>query len=318
MTRIIAIALLGALLAACDKTPVPPMVYGGNVWPGYEPIYLARELGYYSGVNLRLAEYGNASEVMQAFRNQALQVAALTLDEALQLRRDVPDLKIILLFDASNGADVILAQSGITDLRQLQGRRVGVENTALGSYYLSLALQSVGMQAQQLQIVPLPENSQEAAFRAHKVDAVVTFEPIKTRLLASGAQQIFDSSRVPGKILDVLVTRDEYIGRYHREMVGLVQGWRRALDYLKAEPDKAEQIMAKREHLDPAQFAKALQGLDLIGWSRNRELLRGDPPPIAPSLEEAQRFMLSQGLLQIGGDAVSLVEPALLAEDAAQ
>jgi NitT/TauT family transport system substrate-binding protein len=314
ITRIIVAVLLLALLASCDKTPTPPMVFGANVWPGYEPVYLARELGYLPADRLRLAEYGNATEVMQAFRNSKLHLAAVTLDEALLLRRDIPDLKILLLFDASNGADAILAQPDITDLRQLQGRRVGVENTALGAYFLSLALKSAGMQAQQLEIVPLPVNEQEPAFHAHKVDAVVTFEPVKSRLLKAGAQQLFDSSRVPGKILDVLVTRDEYIGKYHREMVELVRGWQRALEYVRTEPDKAAQAMAKREQIDPAQFSAALQGIELLGLQHNREMLLGEPPSVGADIDSVQHFMLERGMLQMGMDTATLLETSILAE----
>jgi NitT/TauT family transport system substrate-binding protein len=313
IARIIAAVLLPLLLAACDKTPAPPMVFGANLWPGYEPVYLARELGYFSAVNLRLAEYANASEVQQAFRKHELHLAAVTLDEALQLSRDIPDLKIVLLFDASNGADVILAQPGITDMKQLQGRRVGVENTAHGAYFLNLALQSAGMQAGQVEVVSLPVAEQEAAFRAHKVDALVTSEPLRTRLLEAGVQALFDSSRVPGKILDVLVVRDDDMGRYHNEMVELVRGWQRALEYLKAEPGKATQIMAQHEHIDVAQFGRAMQGIELLGVQRNRELLLGEPPAVGASVEAVQRFLLERGLINIGADTATLLDTSLLA-----
>ncbi len=53
-TRMLALALLSVSLAACDKTPKPPLVFGADLRPGYEPVYLARELGYFSAVNLRL------------------------------------------------------------------------------------------------------------------------------------------------------------------------------------------------------------------------------------------------------------------------
>jgi NitT/TauT family transport system substrate-binding protein len=288
------------------------MMVGGSARAGETPIWLASELGYYSGVNLKLTEYGSAAEVVQAFRDGKLQVAAVTLGEAMQLRRVIPDLKIVLLLDSSNGADAILAQSNITDLHQLQGHRVGADEAGL--YFLDLALRSANMQMQQLQIVPLSADAQEAAFREHKVDAVVASEPVKARLLAAGAQTLFGSGRAPNKLFDVLITRDDNIGRYHREMVGLAQGWRRALDYFSTEPGKAMQIMAKRAHLDPTAFAGTLSGIALIDWPQNRQLLRGDPPPIAPAIEEIQRFMLSRGALQIGGDAATLVEPALLSE----
>ena len=313
IVRIIAAALLPLLLVACDKTPTPPMVFGANLWPGYEPVYLARELGYFSSANLRLAEYGNASEVKQAFRKHELHLAAVSLDEALQLSRDIPDLKIVLLSDASNGADVILAQPGIADMKQLQGRRVGMENTVQGAYFLDLALKSAGMQVGQVEVVPLPLAEQETAFRSHKVDAVVTSAPWRTRLIEAGAQVIFDSSRVPGKILDVLVTRDDDMGRYHDEMVELVQGWQRALEYIRSQPDKAAQIMAKHEHIDVVQFGREMQGIELLGMQRNRELLMGEPPAVAASVDAVQRFLLERGLINMGADTPTLLETSLLA-----
>jgi NitT/TauT family transport system substrate-binding protein len=39
-----------------------------NVWPGYEPIYLAREQGEYSDNEVRLVELPNAGTVIQAYR----------------------------------------------------------------------------------------------------------------------------------------------------------------------------------------------------------------------------------------------------------
>ena len=45
---------------------------GTNVWIGGEPLYLARELGRFDPAAVQLVEYPSASEVMRAFRNQAI------------------------------------------------------------------------------------------------------------------------------------------------------------------------------------------------------------------------------------------------------
>lgn len=311
-TKMIALALLPMLLVACDKTPAPPLVFGSNLKPGYEPVYLARELGYFSAANLRLSEYGNAAAVQQAFRNHAIQLAAVTLDEALQLGRDIPDLKIVLLCDTSNGADVILAQPGIADLKQLQGRRIGVENAVHGGYFLSLALKSAGMPDGQVEVVTLPVAEQESAFRAHRVDALITSEPLPGHLPEAGAHALFDSARVPGKILDVLVARDDDIGRYHNEMMEWVQGWNRALEYIHTQPDKAMQIMSTHEHMDAAQFGKAMRGIELLGLQRNGELLLGEPPAVGASVEAVQRFLLERGLINMGAETATLLDTSLL------
>ena len=34
------------LLSGCGNKPVEPLVFGALTWPGYDPAYIARELGY--------------------------------------------------------------------------------------------------------------------------------------------------------------------------------------------------------------------------------------------------------------------------------
>jgi NitT/TauT family transport system substrate-binding protein len=305
--------LLLPLLGACDKQAKPPLMFGADIWPGYAGLYLASAQGYLPPQRIRLAEYGNSAEVMQAFRNHALQVAGVTLGEALLLRRDIPDLKIVLLLGASNGADAVLAQPGIGKLSELQGKRVGVENKAGASYFLGLALQQAGLGVRQVTLVSLPPEQQEAAFRAHQVDALVVAGPVRVRLLQAGAVQLFDSSQAPGQMLDVLVTRDEYIGDYYQELTQLLQGWRRAMDYLQAQPGLAAQALSKRAQTDRAQLAQAMQGIQLFDLRRNRELLLGEPPAVAPTIDKVQRFMLDNGRLQLGSDAAALLDTSLLA-----
>lgn len=306
--------LLLALLAACYKHPSHPLVFGANVWPGYEPVYLARDLDYYDPDKVHLAEYTNASEVIRAFRNDLLQAAAVTLDEALLLQQDIPDLRIILVFDYSNGADVVLSQSEIRTLQQLKGRRIGVENTALGAYFLSLALGSAGMIPEQVNIVPMLVDEHKAAFHAREVDAVVTFEPIRTHLLQHDhANILFDSARVPGQIMDVLVTRKEYMERYPDELRMLVQGWTRAIDYMRTDPGQAMRSMAAREGLSAAEFQAALTGINLTDLAQNRSLLGNAETGLLGNIVRMQDYLLQQGLLGAKTDTAAMIDGSLVA-----
>lgn len=138
LSRIIIAVLLPALLFACDKTPQPPLVFGASAWPGYEPVFLARELGYFSGANLRLDDYNGAPEVEQAFRERKVHLAALTLDRALLLRRDIPDLKIILLFDAEKAGPSASGKGLASSKGQASGSRMDVlvtRDETIGQYH---------------------------------------------------------------------------------------------------------------------------------------------------------------------------------------
>lgn len=129
------------VLGACPNRTTSPLRLGTNVWPGYEPLYLARDLGYFDTTAVTLVEYLSASEVIRAFRNQALEAAALTLDESLLLLQHNIPVQVVLVTDISHGGDVVLGAPDISPFTALVGKRVGVEASALGAYVISRALE---------------------------------------------------------------------------------------------------------------------------------------------------------------------------------
>ena len=88
-----------AFSASCSREPGRPLRVGTNVWPGYEPLYLAESLSFYDGARVKFVEYPSTTEVMRAFRGRELEAAAVTLDEALMLARSDADFSIVLVFD---------------------------------------------------------------------------------------------------------------------------------------------------------------------------------------------------------------------------
>jgi NitT/TauT family transport system substrate-binding protein len=97
------ITCLLTILGSCMQTAPPPLRVGANVWPGYESLYLARDLGYYDNSSIQLVDYPSATEVSRALRNGHLEVAALTLDETLALAETNPDIRVVLVTDVSAG-----------------------------------------------------------------------------------------------------------------------------------------------------------------------------------------------------------------------
>ncbi|MCU7939074.1 MAG: ABC transporter substrate-binding protein [gamma proteobacterium symbiont of Bathyaustriella thionipta] len=140
-------------LSACKPAPESPLRIGTNTWPGYEPLYLARTLGYYDNSRIHLVEMNSASEVIHSLRSGTLEGAALTLDEALTLQADDFDLKIILVMDFSHGADVLLAKPDIDTLAALKGKRIAVEYTAVGAILLDAALASADLTVSDIQVI---------------------------------------------------------------------------------------------------------------------------------------------------------------------
>ncbi len=294
-TMVLALSLA---TAGCTQPEPAPLRIGSVVWPGFEPLFVARNLGYLDSNEVRLVEYTSATQILSAYSNGTIDAGCLTLDEAILLAQEVPDVRVVLVFDISNGADVIMAKPEITSLKELKFHRVGAETTALGAYVLARALQIAGLTRQQVMIVPMDASEHESGFKQGRVDAVVTYEPTRTKLRNYGARQIFDSTQIPGEIVDVLVVRKSYLDANPEVVKRLLRDWYRALEYFKDKPQDAARIAARRVGSTPEEFLASLDGLKLPDARQARHLLVGQPPALLKTAQALSAVMREQSLLQ--------------------
>lgn len=306
------VLLLEFVFVSCVKEAPPPLRVGTNIWPGYESLYLARNLGYYDNTSIRLVDYPSSSEIIRAYRNGDLEVAAITMDETLSLVETQPNIRVVLITDVSNGADVILGKPEIKSLKDLKGRRVGVESTALGAFVITRALEQVDLSPKDVQIVSLGVSEHERAFKQGTVDAVVTFEPVRSNLLKSGAKLLFDSTQIPGEIMDVLVVRKELLTSQLNSLKVLISGWFRALDYLKQNPQDAARRIAPRTGITPEQFLKSLEGLRIPDIQENQKLLGKTDTSLLNAVRRLSEVMKENKLLQPAVVSTPLLDERLV------
>jgi NitT/TauT family transport system substrate-binding protein len=169
------------------------------------------------------------------------------------------------------------------------------------------------MTPQDLEIVPLEFSEQESAFKQGSVDAVLTYEPTRTKLRTFGARQIFDSSQIPGEIVDVLVVRDAYLQAHPDTVKHLLQAYFRGRAYLKEKPQEAAQIAATRAKITPEEFLSSLDGLLLPEANESRRMLIGQPPSLLKNAQTMAAVMREKGLLRKDVDATALFDGRTLA-----
>ncbi|WP_293263629.1 ABC transporter substrate-binding protein [Oryzomicrobium sp.] len=306
--------LLGlALLAGCDK-PRLPLAVGANPWPGYEALFLARDQGLVSEAAVRVLDFPATGEVMRAFRNGTLDAAALTLDEALTLVGNGEAVKVVLVFDVSAGGDAVVAQPGLESLGALRGRRIGLEPNTTASLLLYRALNSAGLAAGDVTVVPLSLDKQQRALQRGEVDALATCEPVRSRLAAGGARVLYDSTAMPNEIVDVLVVRQAALDERPGDVAALVHGLGRAQQRLIGGDATVIAQGAHRSNLTPDQFRQALAGMILPDIEQNRRLLapRGELDVQAGRLVA---FMEQQGWLR-QAPAASVLDDRLVRDAA--
>ncbi|MGE3482403.1 MAG: ABC transporter substrate-binding protein [Gammaproteobacteria bacterium] len=309
-----ACALLAvALLGGCSRADTDATLrLGTNVWPGYEPLFLARKQGYWSDGQIRLVEYPSATEVLRAFRNRSIEAASLTLDEVMRLREDDIPVQVVLVHDISAGADVVLARPGIGGMADLRGRRVGVESSALGAFMLTRALELSGLRLDEIETLSVDINGHERAYLSGAVDAVVTFEPVRTRLLNAGAREIFTSRELPNEIVDVLVVHERFARRHPERVQLLVDAWFQALALMEQDRNSAAHVFAERLKTTPGEVLASFEGLRLPSRAENLALLGGEQAALQATAEHLGRVMSAARLLRAPLEARSLFNSAFV------
>ncbi|WP_457640194.1 ABC transporter substrate-binding protein [Persephonella sp.] len=295
MKKITLVILL--VFVSCSSHKQEFLKIGTNVWIGYEPLYVARELGYFDDTPIHLVEYSSSTQVMRGYRNKVINGAALTLDEVLLLKDYGFDPVIVLVMDISNGADAIVAQKGISSLKDLKGKKVGVENSALGAYVLLRALEIGGLSLKDIKIVPLEVSEHYSWFKEKKVDAVVTFEPVKTKLLKIGGQIIFDSRQIKGEIVDVLVVEREYLEENPDVVLALVNSWFKVLWDMKNSRMKILKMIAEREKIPLPDLIKAYRSIEIPDRHTNLLMLNYTEPRLKKVAEKLLKIMYEKQII---------------------
>ncbi len=289
--------LILCFLVSCDQNIQPPLRVASHEWPGYEPLHLARELGYLDERQIHLYETPSATSSIRAFRNGYIDVAALTLDESLLLLQDQVEAKVLLVMDISNGADAVLARPPRKKLADLNGSRVGIESMALGAYVLSRTLELSGLEEEDIETVYVPFNEHLNAYLNHEIDAIVTFEPAKRKLIQAGANVIMDSRQLQNEIIDVLVVRESALLTHPDSVKQLVEGWFKSLDWIQENPQKAAVKIAKRIDATPDEFLASLQDIVLPTRAQNLAFLSGDEPTLPEVSDQLAKVMIQKRLL---------------------
>ena len=297
-----------AVLSACESKPSTLLRIGTNVWPGYEALYLADHLKYYEGTGNRVIAYPSATTAIRDFKANQLEAVALTIDEALLLASAGGDFKIVAVFDISHGGDVLIGTKGMQNLAEIKGKRIALEATALGSFMLSRALEHAGLVASDITPVNKNLNQHEQSIQEKKVDAVVTFHPVATRLINSGYPMLFDSTKIPGEIVDVLLVHTAFLEKHPSQVESLLTGYFRALQYQQANFDAAVRFISQREGVSPQEYKDSLKGLIIPDLEANRRMLGSEIDKLTASMVRLEKIMRQKNLLPRSVDVSTLLD----------
>ena len=268
MYRALTLALILSLLGCSDQTDT--LRIGANRWLGYGPLYLADDLHWMTPSGYRLVEYPHTTGVLRGYRNGLLDAALLTLDEALILQSSGQPVQILLVADVSAGADVLFANAHIQQLAQLRGQRIGVENSALGAFFLSRILDLAKLQAREISVIDMPVNEHLHALRTGQIDAAINFASASASFAPLGVHPLLDSRALPNEIIDVLVINPQRVSAQQAKR--LRELWFTSQEQWFEQRQDIDPRLSRRLGLNGDELAQTLAGLQIGDRALNQQL----------------------------------------------
>lgn len=262
---------VATLLGGC-RDREQPIRLAYHPWIGYETLLLGSQF-HWMPPSASLVRLGSASLSLAALRRGEVDGAALTLDEVIRARLAGMDLVVVMVFDVSAGGDALLVGQGIDSLEELAGTRIGVELGGVGEMLLDRVLARAGLDWGDVTIVDRSADRHLSAWHAGELDAVVSYEPVASRLRAAGARQLIDSRDFPDLIFDVLAVRRERLDAVDRVLTDVIRAHFRGLHHLQTNLQDAVYRIADAQHVSEQAVTRSIGGVLLPGLETNRRYL---------------------------------------------
>src|SRR5258707_9263777 len=146
------IALAG--LAGIAGTMADPIKIGYSDWPGYTVLEVAKQKGWFkdAGLDVELVWFDYLPS-LDAFSANKIDAVCVVGSDALVTGATGGKSKIIALLDYSEGSDMIVGAPGINSIKDLKGKKVGVEVTLVEHMLLLQALKDNGMSQSDVELV---------------------------------------------------------------------------------------------------------------------------------------------------------------------
>lgn len=274
--RILSILLFTLLLFSCNNSnkkkkqtdEKKDITIAMVTFPGYAPLYVAKEKGFFDNVNVELRRIEDIGQIRAAMQSGRIDVYAATYDIFQATKGINPPGIGFLAIDESHGGDGIAVAGNINSVEDFKGKKVAAEPGFPPYFILQYVLDDAGMTLKDVDFKDLASQDAGNAFVAKQFDIVATYEPYLSISTSKrkDAKILYSSVDVSGLIVDWLFANKDLVTNNPEVLKSISKGWFKALEFIESNPEESYKIMGDAFGL-PAEemkdFKTGITWLDL-------------------------------------------------------
>lgn len=316
-----AMAVLVAGLGAVSVLPFSSAAYAApkkefklawTIYVGWMPWQYAAETGIVKkwadkyGIKIDVVQVNDYVESINQYTAGGFDALTVTNMDALSTpAAGGVDTTALIVGDFSNGNDAVILKNK-SKLTDIKGQKVNLVEFSVSHYLLARALSTVGMKEKDVKVVNTSDADMAGAWKTKQVTSVVTWNPIVEEVMADkAARKVFDSSQIPGEIIDLTVANTDTLKDnpdFGKALAGI---WYETLALMVAQTPEgkaAREAMGKASGTDLAGFDAQLAATKLFDKPAAASAFTKSAE-IGATMDKVRRFLFDHKLL--GNDAKS-------------
>jgi NitT/TauT family transport system substrate-binding protein len=215
------------------------------------------------------------------------------------------DSTALIVGDFSNGNDGVVLK-GKKSLADIKGQNVNLVELSVSHYLLARGLESVGLSEKDLKVVNTSDADMVAAYTTKDVTAVVTWNPLLSEITAMpDSTKVFDSSQIPGEIIDLMVVNTEVLSANPKFGKALAGAWYEIMGVMQKDK-AAREFMGKASGTDLAGFDAQLASTKMF-YSPADAVTFTTSPQLKTTMEYVAKFSFDHGLLGEGASGAGFI-----------
>ena len=284
-----------------------------TVYVGNMPLLYAQEYGILDkwakkyGINIELVQVNDYIEQINQYTAGEFDAALMTNMDSLTIpAASGVDTTIVTVQDFSNGNDGIILK-GKNKLEDIKGQNVNLVELSVSHYLLARALDSVGLKEKDIKVVNTSDADIVSAYMSKDLTSLVTWNPQLSQIKnLKDAHLVFDSSNIPGEIIDSIVVNTDILKDNPNFAKALAGAWYEAASIINNRDKESLAFIAKKSGTDINGINQQLNSTKLffdpkegLSFIQSNELIN--------TMKKISEFSFEKGILGEGASNAEFI-----------
>src|SRR6202034_903819 len=220
-------------LSPCSAAQRTTFNVAWSIYVGWMPWDYADQSGILKkwatkyGIKIRLTQINDYVESINQYTAGQFDACVMTNMDMLTIpAAGGVDSTALIVGDFSNGNDGVVLKGKGKQLADIRGQKINLVELSVSHYLLVRALGTVGLRERDIKVVNTSDADIVGAFSAPSTTSAVAWKPQLAAILAAPqAQLVFDSSKIPGEILDLMVVNTAVLAANRKLGKALIGAW---------------------------------------------------------------------------------------------